>query len=86
MKFCNRLPMPALEEAAIGMAHRGRLNVLTNIAGKTYGQVFREFEGATDTKSVQGSGDVKYHMGTEGVFTAASGKTIKVSLAANPFT
>ncbi len=57
---------------------------MTNIAGKTYGQVFREFEGATDTKSVQGSGDVKYHMGTEGVFTAASGKTIKVSLAANP--
>uniref|UniRef100_UPI004047229E multifunctional oxoglutarate decarboxylase/oxoglutarate dehydrogenase thiamine pyrophosphate-binding subunit/dihydrolipoyllysine-residue succinyltransferase subunit n=1 Tax=Aquiluna sp. TaxID=2053504 RepID=UPI004047229E len=73
-----------LDEAAIGMAHRGRLNVLTNIAGKTYGQVFREFEGATDTKSVQGSGDVKYHMGTEGVFSAASGKTIKVSLAANP--
>jgi 2-oxoglutarate dehydrogenase E1 component len=73
-----------LEEAAIAMAHRGRLNVLTNIAGKTYGQVFREFEGSTDTKGVQGSGDVKYHLGTEGIFSSANGNTIKVSLAANP--
>ena len=73
-----------LDEAAIAMAHRGRLNVLTNIAGKTYGQVFREFEGITDTKGVQGSGDVKYHLGTEGVFSSANGNTIKVSLAANP--
>ena len=73
-----------LDEVAIGMAHRGRLNVLTNIAGKTYGQVFKEFEGNTDTKSVQGSGDVKYHLGTSGVFTSASGNTTKVYLAANP--
>ena len=74
----------ALDEVAIGMAHRGRLNVLTNIAGKTYGQVFKEFEGNTDTKTVQGSGDVKYHLGTEGVFTSATGNTTKVYLAANP--
>jgi 2-oxoglutarate dehydrogenase E1 component len=73
-----------LDEVAIGMAHRGRLNVLTNIAGKTYGQVFKEFEGNTDTKTVQGSGDVKYHLGTEGVFTSATGNTTKVYLAANP--
>ncbi|MFM1950839.1 MAG: hypothetical protein RL418_526 [Actinomycetota bacterium] len=73
-----------LEEVAIGMAHRGRLNVLTNVAGKTYGQVFREFEGSTDVKSVQGSGDVKYHLGTEGTFTCTDGSTVKVSLAANP--
>ena len=73
-----------LEEVAIGMAHRGRLNVLTNIAGKTYGQVFKEFEGNADTKTVQGSGDVKYHLGTEGVFTSATGATTKVYLAANP--
>jgi 2-oxoglutarate dehydrogenase E1 component len=73
-----------LDEVAIGMAHRGRLNVLTNIAGKTYGQVFREFEGNTDTKTVQGSGDVKYHLGTSGVFTSSSGNTTKVYLAANP--
>jgi multifunctional 2-oxoglutarate metabolism enzyme len=73
-----------LNEAVIGMAHRGRLNVLTNIAGKTYGQVFREFEGSNDISSVQGSGDVKYHLGTEGVFTSGHGTQIKVSLAANP--
>jgi 2-oxoglutarate decarboxylase len=73
-----------LEEVAIGMAHRGRLNVLTNIAGKTYGQVFREFEGNFDTTSVQGSGDVKYHLGTEGTFTSAEGNKVAVSLAANP--
>ncbi|AXE54916.1 Multifunctional 2-oxoglutarate metabolism enzyme [Aurantimicrobium sp. MWH-Uga1] len=73
-----------LDGVGIGMAHRGRLNVLTNIAGKTYGQIFREFEGTQDPKSVQGSGDVKYHLGTEGIFTSAEGKTIPVSLAANP--
>jgi len=73
-----------LEEVAIGMAHRGRLSVLTNIAGKTYGQIFREFEGTQDPKTVQGSGDVKYHLGTEGTFTSASGQTIPVYLAANP--
>jgi 2-oxoglutarate dehydrogenase E1 component len=73
-----------LDEVAIGMAHRGRLNVLTNIAGKTYGQIFREFEGTTDPKSVQGSGDVKYHLGTEGTFTAADGTEIPVYIAANP--
>ncbi|MFM1993581.1 MAG: hypothetical protein RL537_270 [Actinomycetota bacterium] len=73
-----------LEEVAIAMAHRGRLNVLTNIAGKTYGQVFREFEGSTDAKGVQGSGDVKYHLGTHGTFTSAHGSSVKVYLAANP--
>jgi 2-oxoglutarate decarboxylase len=73
-----------LEEVAIGMAHRGRLNVLTNIAGKTYGQIFREFEGTQDPRTVHGSGDVKYHLGTEGTFTAADGTTIPVYLAANP--
>ncbi|MFB2581768.1 multifunctional oxoglutarate decarboxylase/oxoglutarate dehydrogenase thiamine pyrophosphate-binding subunit/dihydrolipoyllysine-residue succinyltransferase subunit [Herbiconiux sp. P15] len=73
-----------LDEVAIGMAHRGRLNVLTNIAGKTYGQIFREFEGTQDPRTVQGSGDVKYHLGTEGTFTASDGKEIPVYLAANP--
>src|SRR5690606_8287129 len=73
-----------LESVAIGMAHRGRLNVLTNIAGKTYGQIFREFEGTQDPRQVQGSGDVKYHLGTEGSFTSLSGKQIPVYLAANP--
>ncbi|WP_291761665.1 multifunctional oxoglutarate decarboxylase/oxoglutarate dehydrogenase thiamine pyrophosphate-binding subunit/dihydrolipoyllysine-residue succinyltransferase subunit [Cellulomonas sp. 73-145] len=73
-----------LDEVGIGMAHRGRLNVLANIAGKSYGQIFSEFEGNQDPKSVQGSGDVKYHLGTEGRFTAESGATTRVHLAANP--
>ncbi|MCG2798259.1 MAG: multifunctional oxoglutarate decarboxylase/oxoglutarate dehydrogenase thiamine pyrophosphate-binding subunit/dihydrolipoyllysine-residue succinyltransferase subunit, partial [Cellulomonas sp.] len=73
-----------LDEVAIGMAHRGRLNVLANIAGKSYAQIFSEFEGNQDPRSVQGSGDVKYHLGTEGVFTAESGATTAVYLAANP--
>jgi 2-oxoglutarate decarboxylase len=73
-----------LDEVGIGMAHRGRLNVLANIAGKSYGQIFSEFEGNQDPKSVQGSGDVKYHLGTEGTFTAESGATTQVYLAANP--
>ncbi len=73
-----------MDEVCIGMPHRGRLNVLANIAGKSYGQIFREFEGKQDPRSVQGSGDVKYHLGTEGRFTAEDGKSTKVYLAANP--
>ena len=73
-----------MDEICIGMPHRGRLNVLANIAGKSYGQIFREFEGQQDPKSVQGSGDVKYHLGTEGEFTSEEGSTTKVYLAANP--
>jgi len=73
-----------LDGAAIAMAHRGRLNVLTNIAGKTYGQVFREFEGSVAIGSKSGSGDVKYHLGTEGTFVADSGEELPVYLAANP--
>ncbi|MGO2112264.1 MAG: multifunctional oxoglutarate decarboxylase/oxoglutarate dehydrogenase thiamine pyrophosphate-binding subunit/dihydrolipoyllysine-residue succinyltransferase subunit [Pseudoclavibacter sp.] len=73
-----------LDEVTIGMAHRGRLNVLTNIAGKTYGQIFREFEGVAPRAGRTGSGDVKYHLGITGEFTAASGATIPVYLAANP--
>lgn len=73
-----------LEEVAIGMAHRGRLNVLANIVGKSYNQIFREFEGNIDPRTVQGSGDVKYHLGAEGAFVAGTGETIAVSVAANP--
>ena len=73
-----------LDEVCIGMPHRGRLNVLANIAGKSYGQIFREFEGTQSPSTVQGSGDVKYHLGTEGTFTAESGEQTKVYLAANP--
>ncbi len=70
--------------SVIGMPHRGRLNVLTNIVGKSYDQLFREFEGQIDPESIQGSGDVKYHLGQVGKFVARSGKDITVELAANP--
>jgi 2-oxoglutarate dehydrogenase E1 component len=73
-----------MDEVCIGMSHRGRLNVLANIAGKSYSQIFREFEGTQDPKSVQGSGDVKYHLGTEGMFVSEDGAKTKVYLAANP--
>jgi len=73
-----------LDEVCIGMPHRGRLNVLANIAGKSHGQIFQEFEGHYQENQVQGSGDVKYHLGTEGIFTAESGATTKIYLAANP--
>ena len=73
-----------LDGAVIGMPHRGRLNVLTNIVGKSYDQLFREFEGQIDPDSMQGSGDVKYHLGQVGKFVARSGKDVMVELAANP--
>lgn len=71
-----------VDSVDIGMAHRGRLNVLSNIAGKTYGQIFSEFEGISTT--TKGSGDVKYHLGTEGTFTAPNGTQVPINLAANP--
>ena len=73
-----------LDEVCVGMPHRGRLNVLANIAGKSYGQIFQEFEGHYAENQVHGSGDVKYHLGTAGTFTAESGATTKIYLAANP--
>jgi 2-oxoglutarate dehydrogenase E1 component len=74
----------SIEEVCIGMPHRGRLNVLANIGGKSYGQIFQEFEGHYADNEVHGSGDVKYHLGTKGTFTADSGETTKIYLAANP--
>ncbi|WP_377273060.1 multifunctional oxoglutarate decarboxylase/oxoglutarate dehydrogenase thiamine pyrophosphate-binding subunit/dihydrolipoyllysine-residue succinyltransferase subunit [Peterkaempfera sp. SMS 1(5)a] len=71
-------------EAVIGMAHRGRLNVLANIVGKPYAQIFDEFEDAVDIRSAQGSGDVKYHLGAAGTYRTADGRTIAVSVVANP--
>ncbi|HVE76466.1 MAG TPA: multifunctional oxoglutarate decarboxylase/oxoglutarate dehydrogenase thiamine pyrophosphate-binding subunit/dihydrolipoyllysine-residue succinyltransferase subunit [Actinomycetota bacterium] len=72
-----------LDEVVIGMSHRGRLNVLANIIGKSYAQIFREFEGDIDPESAQGSGDVKYHIGASGVHTSDLGE-IPVSVVANP--
>ncbi|HEY7325739.1 MAG TPA: multifunctional oxoglutarate decarboxylase/oxoglutarate dehydrogenase thiamine pyrophosphate-binding subunit/dihydrolipoyllysine-residue succinyltransferase subunit [Streptosporangiaceae bacterium] len=73
-----------LHEAVIGMAHRGRLNVLANIVGKSYGQIFAEFEGNLDPATTHGSGDVKYHLGAQGVYHAADGSQIPTSMVANP--
>ncbi|MER5596301.1 multifunctional oxoglutarate decarboxylase/oxoglutarate dehydrogenase thiamine pyrophosphate-binding subunit/dihydrolipoyllysine-residue succinyltransferase subunit [Streptomyces sp. NPDC002265] len=73
-----------VREAVIGMAHRGRLNVLANIVGKSYAEIFQEFEDTMDVQSVQGSGDVKYHLGAEGTYRALNGDTIAVSVVANP--
>src|SRR5687767_12162976 len=75
-----------LDEVAIGMAHRGRLNVLANVLGKSYAKIFGEFEGNMDPGSVQGSGDVKYHLGAKGTFRNPfrPDAQIAVSLASNP--
>jgi len=73
-----------LDEVVVGMAHRGRLNVLANIVGKSYAQIFGEFEGNLDPRTTHGSGDVKYHLGAEGVFAASDGSKIPTSLVANP--
>jgi 2-oxoglutarate decarboxylase len=73
-----------LEGCALGMAHRGRLNVLSNIMGKSYEAIFSEFEGHVDPTTVQGSGDVKYHLGAVGKYVSPSGSDIRIELAANP--
>lgn len=71
------------EEFVIGMAHRGRLNVLANVMGKTYEQIFNEFEGAAPEEGM-GDGDVKYHMGFASENETPSGKKVRLSLAPNP--
>ncbi len=73
-----------LDAAVLGMAHRGRLNVLSNIMGKSYEAIFSEFEGHVDPNTVQGSGDVKYHLGATGKYESAAGVDIPIELAANP--
>ena len=80
----DRAASDGLDGAVIGMAHRGRLNVLANIVGKSYDQIFKEFEGFVSPDSVQGSGDVKYHLGAVGKYVGKSGADIRVELAANP--
>jgi 2-oxoglutarate decarboxylase len=71
-------------EVVLGMAHRGRLNVLANVLGKSYGQMFREFEGALDPLTPLGSGDVKYHLGATGKHSSPTGNTVLVTMASNP--
>ncbi len=73
-----------IAEIVMGMAHRGRLNVLANVVGKSYAQIFREFEGELDPSSTQGSGDVKYHLGATGTHITPDDTTVDLTLAANP--
>ena len=74
-----------LDEVVIGMPHRGRLNVLANIVGKPYSQIFSEFEGNLNPSQAHGSGDVKYHLGATGIYLQMFGDNdIQVSLVANP--
>ena len=72
-----------VEEAIIGMAHRGRLNVLVNLLGKSPKDLFSEFEGRYDLTTLRGSGDVKYHKGYSADLKTASGN-VHVALAFNP--
>lgn len=73
-----------VKEVMIGMAHRGRLNVLANIMGKTYEQIFNEFEGSATPDLTMGDGDVKYHMGFSSQVKATNGETVELKLAPNP--
>lgn len=80
----NEATAAGVVESVIGMAHRGRLNVLANILGKSYEKIFHEFEGDIDPNTTQGSGDVKYHLGAEGIHESPDGGTMKLTLASNP--
>jgi 2-oxoglutarate dehydrogenase E1 component len=73
-----------VKEVVIGMAHRGRLNVLSNILGKTYEQIFTEFEGNVNPEHTMGDGDVKYHLGYSSHINTPSGKKIYLKLTPNP--
>ncbi|MDQ7816874.1 MAG: multifunctional oxoglutarate decarboxylase/oxoglutarate dehydrogenase thiamine pyrophosphate-binding subunit/dihydrolipoyllysine-residue succinyltransferase subunit [Melioribacteraceae bacterium] len=73
-----------VKEVFLGMAHRGRLNVLSNIIGKSYTNIFSEFEDELDPETPQGTGDVKYHLGATGNYKTMNDKGIKVSVASNP--
>ena len=73
-----------VQEVVIGMAHRGRLNVLANILEKPYEVIFSEFEGSLDPDTTQGSGDVKYHLGFEGTHASADNNEVAITLASNP--
>ncbi|MEJ7627470.1 MAG: 2-oxoglutarate dehydrogenase E1 component [Ferruginibacter sp.] len=73
-----------VEEVVIGMAHRGRLNILANVLGKTYEQIFTEFEGSATPDTTMGTGDVKYHLGFSSEVETSSGKKVHLKLCPNP--
>ena len=80
----NEAGAAKVEEVVIGMAHRGRLNVLASVLGKSYERIFNEFEGDIDPNTTQGSGDVKYHLGAEGSHESPDGTEVRLTLASNP--
>ncbi len=83
-EILDRAAERGVERVVLGMAHRGRLNVLANIMGKSHEQIFREFEGVLLPLSAEGSGDVKYHLGQRGVYRTRTGLEVEVILSANP--
>jgi len=80
----NKASELGVQEVMIGMAHRGRLNVLANIMGKTYEQIFSEFEGTAVPDLTMGDGDVKYHMGYSSEVETEGGQKVNLKLAPNP--
>lgn len=84
MEMVHHGAQEGIEQVVIGMAHRGRLNVLTNVLGKSYSDLFREFEKTFVPYTFEGSGDVKYHMGFSSDFTTRNGKSVRLALCANP--
>ncbi len=83
-EILDRAAARGAKRAVIGMAHRGRLNVLAHILGKDHEQIFREFEGVLLPLKNEGSGDVKYHQGQRGVYRTNKGEEVEVILCANP--
>jgi len=83
-EIINTASEHSVQEVVIGMAHRGRLNILANIMGKTYEQIFTEFEGNTIPDTTMGSGDVKYHMGFSSEIETPAGHKVHLKLAPNP--
>jgi 2-oxoglutarate dehydrogenase E1 component len=83
-EIVERAAEGGVERVVIGMAHRGRLNVLANILAKSYEQIFREFEGVLLPLSREGSGDVKYHLGQRGTFKTRTGQEVEIILSPNP--
>jgi 2-oxoglutarate dehydrogenase E1 component len=83
-ELLNRAVARGIRRVVMGMAHRGRLNVLVNTFNKSYERVFSEFEGHVDPASFEGSGDVKYHLGAEGEHVAPDGARLPITLASNP--
>jgi 2-oxoglutarate decarboxylase len=83
-ELLERAALGGVQECVVGMSHRGRLSTLVNIVGKSMIQLFSEFDGGVDPDSIEGQGDVKYHLGASGVRRTSAGKDITVTVAFNP--